>query len=73
MSCDKYTLRAMRDLSNLTIKDIVSKTNISYKSIRNWETGQNVPSLINIYELLEVYGFTLDQLDLSTFYNKNKK
>lgn len=58
----------MRRISELPIKDIVERTGITHKSIRNWETGKNAPSIVNINELLKVYGFSLDQLDMSIFY-----
>lgn len=65
-----YTLRDMRELSNLPIKEIVAQSGVTYKSIRNWETGQHVPSLINTQELLKVYGFSISQLNMSPFYEK---
>lgn len=62
-----FTLKKMRDISRLSISEIETKVNISYRTIRNWEKGKSTPGLIKVNELVKLYGFTLDQIDLTIF------
>lgn len=66
----QYTLEEMRKISGKKKDDIVKECNVSYKSIRNWETGTNIPNIINIFDLLKIYGFSFYELDLTLFYDE---
>lgn len=68
-----FTLYDMRERSGFTGPLAAEICQISYQSIRNWETGKKIPNVINLLELLKVYGYTIDQLDLTPFYTKVNK
>lgn len=63
----KFTLQEMRLASGVTASDASRVANVSYRSLRNWETGVNVPSVLHTNALLALYGYTLDQLELAPF------
>lgn len=68
----KYSLFEMREKSGISGAEVAKVCNITYKSLRNWELGKTVPNLVNVRELLLVYGFEYDQLDLSLYYGYDK-
>lgn len=65
-----FTLHDMRKRSGFTGAAVAEMCKTTYQSIRNWENGAPIPSIINVLELLKVYGYTIDQLDLTPFYTK---
>lgn len=65
-----FTLHHMRQRSGFTGAAVAEMCGTTYQSIRNWENGAKIPTIINVLELLQVYGYTIDQLDLTPFYMK---
>lgn len=65
-----FTLHDMRKRSGFSGALAAELCQTSYQSIRNWENGAKIPNVIHLLELLEVYGYTIDQLDLTPFYLK---
>lgn len=65
-----FNLHTMRKRSGITGANAADLCNTTYRSLRNWETGVSVPNIVNVLELLEVYGFTIDQLDMTPFYKR---
>lgn len=63
----KYTLQEMRLASNVPASDAARTVGVSYRSLRNWETAVNIPSIVHTNALLQLYGYTLDQLELAPF------
>lgn len=69
MSQKKYTLYEMRQKSNKSGTLVAELCGVSYKSLRNWESHTTVPNIVNLKDLLDIYGFTFDELDMSEFYD----
>lgn len=65
----KYTLREMRKRSGLSGAIIVKLCNTTYPSLRNWEKGTSMPNIVTINNLLDIYGYSYYELDLSPFYD----
>lgn len=64
----KHTIKEMRQSNNLTAMDVAKQSSITYHSLRNWETGANIPNILNIHSLLKLYGYHFNQLDLEMYY-----
>lgn len=64
----KYSLLEMREKTGKSASSVARLCNVTYQSLRNWETGVTAPNIVNIQDLLEIYGFTFQQLDLSPYY-----
>ena len=69
MEQKKYTLYEMRQLSKKSGSDIARLCGVSYKSLRNWESHTTIPNIVNLTDLLQIYGFTIDELNMSAFYD----
>lgn len=69
----KLTLQEMRLASNVPASEASRVANVSYRSLRNWETGVNIPSIVHTNTLLALYGYTLDQLELAPFLAINQE
>lgn len=67
------TLHEMRKQSGVSGARATEYANISYRALLNWESGKNVPNLIGIIRLLEIYGYSFDQLDVSPFQQADEK
>ena len=70
---DKLTLHDMRKQSGISGADAARLCATTYRSLRNWETGETIPDIIYIQQLLSIYGYTFDQLDLSLFNEKHRQ
>lgn len=73
----KYTLYEMRKISGKSGATVAKLCNTTYHSLRNWEKGITIPNVVVTQDLLQLYGFSFNQLDLTPFYNgvieKNRK
>src|SRR5690606_24720972 len=70
---ETYTLHEMRKRSGVSGAKAAELCNISYQGLRNWETGAHIPNIVAVVDLLSIYGYTMNQLDLSPFYKENQK
>lgn len=70
---ETLTLYEMRKQSGVSGARATEYANISYRALLNWESGKNVPNLIGIIRLLEIYGYSFDQLDVSPFQSADEK
>ncbi len=59
------TLKAARVNAGLTLEEASEKTGFNSMSISNWEHNRHEPRLSKLNKLCEVYGVSLDQVDLS--------
>lgn len=59
------TLKAARVNAGLTLEQVAEKTGFNPISISNWEHNRHEPRLSKLNKLCEVYGVSLDQVDLS--------
>lgn len=64
----KYTLYEMRKLSGKNGSAVARLVRTSYRTLRNWETGETIPNVVNICDLLEIYGYSFYELDLTPYY-----
>lgn len=64
----KITLHDMRKQSGKSGATIARLCNTTYHSLRNWEKGKTIPNVVNIYDLLQVYGYTFYELDMDPFF-----
>lgn len=60
-----YDMRKATRMSGATVADICG---VSYRSLRNWETGSSIPNVIHVYDLLQIYGYSFYELNLIPFY-----
>lgn len=60
-----YDMRQRSGYSGAAVAEICGA---SYRSLRNWETGGSIPNIINVDDLLRIYGYSFYELDLTTFY-----
>jgi len=67
-----YTLHEMREKSGVTGATAAKACGTTYTSLRNWEKGNTIPNIIHICILLNLYGYTIDQLDISPFQAKHQ-
>lgn len=66
---EPLSLRDMRKRSGLTGAVVAEICGASYRSLRNWETGASIPNVINVADLLEIYGYSFYELNLIPFYS----
>lgn len=59
------TLEAARVNAGLTLEQAAEKTGFNKNSINDWERCKREPRLSRLNKLCEVYGISLDQVDLS--------
>lgn len=64
-SLSLYDMRKAARISGATVAAICG---VSYRTLRNWETGSSIPNVINVYELLQIYGYSFYELNLIPFY-----
>lgn len=69
----KVTLHHMRRTSGKTGETISKLCGVTYKTLRNWENGEVVPNIVNVENMLQIYGYAFDDLDLSPFYQGKQK
>jgi DNA-binding transcriptional regulator YiaG len=62
------SLHDMRQQSGLTGAVVAEICGTSYRSLRNWETGASIPNVINVADLLQIYGYSFYELNLIPFY-----
>ena len=65
----KLTLYEMRQASGKSGAAVCRLCGISYRTLRNWEAGINIPNVVNIQDLLQIYGYTFYELDLTPFHS----
>ncbi len=74
---EKKTLYEMRkdfeSRTNIKLDTIAALCNVTERSIRNWESAVSTPNIVNIHDLLIIYGFDKEQLDMSPFFKQVKK
>lgn len=63
-----YTLHEMRQLTGKSGSAVARLCGTSYRSLRNWESGATIPNVVNICDLLQIYGFSFYELNLEPFY-----
>lgn len=55
-------LKERRKISGLTQTEVANKLHVSRQAISNWETGRNLPDLILVAQLANIYGISVDEL-----------
>lgn len=69
---EKHTLHQMRETTKINGAAVARLCGVSYRTLRNWEIGENIPNILKINELLKIYGYSFYELDLSPFINENE-
>ncbi|MCC2248912.1 helix-turn-helix domain-containing protein [Virgibacillus sp. AGTR] len=62
------SLQDMRQHCGYSGAAVAEICEVSYRSIRNWETGAFIPNVIHANDLLTLYGYAFYDLDLTPFY-----
>ncbi|PAE87732.1 helix-turn-helix domain-containing protein [Shouchella clausii] len=70
MTLERITLYDMRMASGKSGAAIARLCGTTYRSLRYWETGTAIPNIVNTHDLLQIYGYSFYELDLTTFYAK---
>lgn len=65
----RFTLYRMRQLSGKSGSAVARLCGTTYRSLRNWESGATIPNIVNIWDLLQIYGYSFYELDMEPFYN----
>lgn len=60
-----YEMRKAAKISGAAVADTCG---VSYRTLRNWETGTSIPNVINVGDLLQIYGYSFYELNLIPFY-----
>lgn len=55
-------LKQKRQLSGLTQAEVAKKLHVSRQAISNWETGRNLPDLLLVNQLAEIYDTSVGEL-----------
>lgn len=58
--CDN--LKTLRNIKQLTQKQVADKLGIAVSSYANWEQGRTEPDIANIYKLLTAFEIDADEL-----------
>lgn len=67
------TLYDMRMASEKSGTSVSRHCRTTYRSLRNWEKGDAIPNIVNVFDLLQIYGYSYYQLDFTPFYQgKNR-
>lgn len=64
----QLTLHEMRKESGVSGSSVARICGTTYHSLRNWEKGETIPNIVNIYDLLQIYGYSFYELDLKPYY-----
>lgn len=57
-----YRLRELRQERGLTQGQVAQKLSLSVQAVSKWETGKNLPDIILLPEIADLYGVTIDAL-----------
>ncbi|WP_078598595.1 helix-turn-helix domain-containing protein [Evansella clarkii] len=68
LELERLSLYDMRLASGKSGSGITRLCGTTYRSLRNWETGAAVPNIVNIHDLLQIYGYSFYELALAPFY-----
>ncbi|MDB6354724.1 helix-turn-helix transcriptional regulator, partial [Trichococcus sp. K1Tr] len=55
-------LKELRKEHNYSQQQLAEKLHVTAQAISKWENNKSVPDIINLVQLSEVYGITLDYL-----------
>lgn len=60
------TMKAARVNAGLTQNEVAKVMGVSNVTISNWEKGKKYPTLIQAYNLAQIYGVTLNDFIIPT-------
>lgn len=55
-------LKAIRKYKGLSLNEVSKKTEIPFQTIARYESGENIPSIIQAYKLAYFYDFSINDL-----------
>lgn len=55
-------LKYLRKKEGFTQESLAEKLNVSRQAVTKWESGQALPDLVNLKEIADLFGVTLDEL-----------
>lgn len=58
----KENLLRNRGLAGYSQSYVGMKVGVTNKTVSSWECGRRLPSIIELYQLAELYGVTIDDL-----------
>lgn len=62
----RFTLRAARAYSDLSLQEAAEKLGVSYSTLRNWEIGKTEPKATQLHQMSELYGIRTEDFFLSS-------
>lgn len=62
----RFTLRAARAYSDLSLMEAADKLGISYSTLRNWEIGKTEPKATQLQQMSELYGIRTEDFFLAS-------
>ncbi|MGE4572670.1 MAG: helix-turn-helix transcriptional regulator [Candidatus Izemoplasmatales bacterium] len=59
-----HKITLLRNASNTTSKEFATKLGVSSSSLRNWEKGNNLPTLENVVKICNTFHISINNLIL---------
>lgn len=77
MNSDQFAknIKELRLKNNLTQKEFADRLNVTYQAVSKWENGKNMPDIILLKEISNIFNIDIDQLltGKKKYTNKNLK
>lgn len=67
----KDKIKELRQINNMTQKELAEKLNVTYQAVSKWENGKNLPDLLIMKQISEI--FNVDINELMNIKNKKKR
>ena len=55
-------IKELRIKNNLTQQELASKLNVTYQAVSKWENGKNLPDLVILTEICNIFNIDLNDL-----------
>jgi len=64
MSSEQFakTIKDLRIKNNLTQKEFADKLGVTYQAVSKWETGKNMPDILLLKEISNIFNVDIDEL-----------
>lgn len=58
----KNKIKELRQKNNMTQKELAEKLNVTYQAVSKWETGKNLPDLLIMKQISELFNIDINEL-----------
>ena len=65
-------IKRIRQENNLTQKDLAEKYNVTYQAVSKWENGKNMPDILLLREISNIFNINMDELLTGKKKNNNR-